>query len=68
MANCDRLIVALDVGVVGAAENLVERLGKTVRFYKIGYQLAFAGRLGFAESLVRAGKPVFLELKLRHPQ
>jgi orotidine-5'-phosphate decarboxylase len=60
----DRLILALDVPSVAAAENLVERLGDTVSFYKVGYQLAFAGGLPFAETLVRAGKQVFLDLKL----
>ena len=43
---------------------MVARLGDTVTFYKIGYQLAFAGGLPFAEALVRAGKRVFLDLKL----
>ena len=43
---------------------MVERLGDAVAFYKIGYQLAFAGGLPFAEKLVRAGKQVFLDLKL----
>ena len=60
----DRLIVALDVSSVAAAESMVARLGSAVTFYKIGYQLAFAGGLPFAESLVRAGKRVFLDLKL----
>lgn len=60
----EKLIVALDVPSVAAAEAAVTRLGETVVFYKIGYQLAFAGGLGFAESLVRAGKRVFLDLKL----
>src|SRR3984893_12209117 len=60
----DRLIVALDVPSVAAAEKMVDRLGDTVGFYKVGYQLAFAGGLPFAESLVRAGKHVFLDLKL----
>ncbi len=60
----DRLIVALDVSSVAAAESMVARLGDTVGFYKIGYQLAFAGGLGFAEALTRAGKRVFLDLKL----
>src|SRR4029453_15067700 len=32
--------------------------------YKIGYQLAYAGGLPFAEELIRAGKRVFLDLKL----
>src|SRR5215475_14061091 len=60
----DRLIVALDVPSVAAAEKMVDRLGDTVTFYKIGYQLAFAGGLQFAEALVRDGKQVFLDLKL----
>jgi orotidine-5'-phosphate decarboxylase len=60
----DRLIVALDVPSVAAAEAIVERLGDTVSFYKIGYQLAFAGGLAFAETLVRANKQVFADLKL----
>jgi orotidine-5'-phosphate decarboxylase len=60
----DRLIVALDVSSMAAAETMVERLGDTVSFYKIGYQLAFAGGLPFAEVLIRAGKRVFLDLKL----
>jgi orotidine-5'-phosphate decarboxylase len=60
----DRLILALDVPSVAAAESLVERLGDTVSFYKVGYQLAFVGGLPFAETLIRAGKQVFLDLKL----
>ena len=60
----DRLIVALDLPSVGAAEAMVTRLGDTVSFYKIGYQLAFAGGLPLAGDLVRAGKRVFLDLKL----
>ena len=60
----DRLIVALDLPSVAAAEAMVERLGDAVSFYKIGYQLAFAGGLGFAETLIRANKKVFLDLKL----
>src|SRR3954462_1811254 len=43
---------------------MVERLGDTVSFYKIGYQLAFAGGLAFAGTLARAGKHVFLDMKL----
>jgi orotidine-5'-phosphate decarboxylase len=60
----DRLIVALDVPSIPAAAALVERLGDTVSFYKIGYQLAFAGGIALAETLVGAGKQVFLDLKL----
>jgi orotidine-5'-phosphate decarboxylase len=60
----DRLIVALDVPSIPAAAALVERLGDAVSFYKIGYQLAFAGGMALAETLVGAGKQVFLDLKL----
>ena len=41
----DRLIVALDLPSVDAAEAAVARLGEAVTFYKIGYELAFAGVL-----------------------
>jgi orotidine-5'-phosphate decarboxylase len=60
----DRLIVALDLDDVRAAETMVERLGDQVTFYKIGYQLAFAGGLPLATALSRAGKRVFLDMKL----
>ena len=60
----ERLIVALDVPSVAEAEALVARLGESVWFYKIGYQLAFAGGLDFAAGLIAAGKQVFLDLKL----
>ncbi len=59
-----RLIVALDVGSVSEARALAERIGEAGVFYKIGYQLAFAGGLSLAGELVRAGKQVFLDLKL----
>jgi orotidine-5'-phosphate decarboxylase len=60
----DRLIVALDVPSVKDAEAMVTRLGNSVSFYKVGYQLAFAGGLPFAAGLIAAGKQVFLDLKL----
>ena len=60
----ERLIVALDVSSVAEAEALVVRLGDSVAFYKIGYQLAFAGGIDFARALSGAGKQIFLDLKL----
>jgi orotidine-5'-phosphate decarboxylase len=60
----DRLIVALDVPRVADAEALVATLGDGVTFYKVGLQLVFAGGLPFAEKLARAGKSVFLDVKL----
>ena len=60
----ERLIVALDVPSAAKAETMVTQLGDSVRFYKIGYQLALAGGLPFAKELIAAGKQVFLDLKL----
>jgi orotidine-5'-phosphate decarboxylase len=60
----DRLIVALDLSSVEAAQAMVAKLGDAVSFYKIGYQLAFAGGLAFANTLTGAGKKVFVDLKL----
>jgi orotidine-5'-phosphate decarboxylase len=64
IAPRERLIVALDLPSVEAAEALVARLGDAVSFYKIGYQLAYAGGLSYVETLANAGKKVFLDLKL----
>jgi orotidine-5'-phosphate decarboxylase len=60
----DRLIVALDVPTVGEAEALVERIGESASFYKIGMELVYAGGLGLVRDLVSSGKQVFLDLKL----
>jgi orotidine-5'-phosphate decarboxylase len=60
----ERLIVALDLASVQTAEAMVARLGPSVSFYKIGYQLAFTGGLSFAAALIASGKQVFLDLKL----
>lgn len=60
----DRLIVGLDIPTVSDAEKVVAELGDAVSFYKIGYQLAFAGGLEFARDLAAEGKKVFLDMKL----
>lgn len=60
----DHLIVGLDMPTVSSASKMVETLGDDVSFYKIGYQLAFAGGLDFARELKAAGKSVFLDMKL----
>ncbi len=60
----DRLIVALDLPDLRAAEAMVDRLDDAVSFYKIGYQLAYAGGLPLARALKAAGKKVFVDLKL----
>src|SRR3977135_3918061 len=64
IAPRDRLIVALDLPDVAAAEAMIARLGDAVTFYKIGYQLAFAGGLPLVRQLADAGKKVFVDLKL----
>ncbi|MGO4713612.1 orotidine-5'-phosphate decarboxylase [Bradyrhizobium sp. 2TAF24] len=60
----DRLIVGLDLPSVEAAEAMIARLGDSVTFYKIGYQLAYAGGLPLIRKLADAGKKVFADLKL----
>lgn len=60
----ERLIVALDVPTVDEARALVERLGASVAFYKIGLQLQYAGGIEFARELKRQGKKIFLDSKL----
>src|SRR5476649_1047276 len=60
----DRLIVALDLPGVQLAEAMIARLGDSVTFYKIGYQLAYAGGLPLVRQLADKGKKVFADLKL----
>jgi orotidine-5'-phosphate decarboxylase len=64
IAPRDRLIVALDLPELAAAEAMIARLGDSVTFYKIGYQLGYAGGLPLVRRLADAGKKVFVDLKL----
>jgi orotidine-5'-phosphate decarboxylase len=64
IAPRDRLIVALDLPGIAEAESMIAKLGGSVTFYKIGYQLAFAGGLSLADKLARSGKKAFVDLKL----
>ena len=65
IAARDRLIVALDVSSVEAACALVETLGDSVSFYKIGMELAYGeGGFTFAQELAQSGKKLFIDLKL----
>src|ERR1700716_43649 len=64
IAPRDRLIVALDLPSVAAAETMIARLGDNVTFYKIGYQLAYAGGLPLVRQLSDTGKKIFVDLKL----
>jgi orotidine-5'-phosphate decarboxylase len=61
----DRLIFALDVPDAAAARGLVERLGDSVSFYKIGLELmAAGGYFELADWLLGRGNKVFADLKL----
>ena len=45
-------------------ERLVERIGDSAVFYKVGMELAYGGGLPLVTELAAAGKQVFLDLKL----
>jgi orotidine-5'-phosphate decarboxylase len=62
-ATRDKLIVALDLSSYDDARALVDRLGDTVSFYKIGLELLFCDGLDLARELKQEGKRVFLDLK-----
>jgi orotidine-5'-phosphate decarboxylase len=59
-----RLIVALDLPGRAEAEAMVEALGDSVSFYKIGLQLLATGGMDMARDLKRRGRQVFLDWKL----
>ncbi len=60
----DRMIVGLDLPNMKEAERMVVRLGDAASFYKIGFELALSGGIPFAADLARAGKKIFLDLKV----
>jgi orotidine-5'-phosphate decarboxylase len=59
-----RLIVALDLPSRADAESMVERLGDSVSFYKIGLQLLATGGMAMAKDLKTRGRQVFADWKL----
>jgi orotidine-5'-phosphate decarboxylase len=59
-----RLIVALDLPGRAEAEAMVETLGDSVSFYKIGLQMLAVGGMDMAHDLKRRGRQVFLDWKL----
>jgi orotidine-5'-phosphate decarboxylase len=61
---CEKLIVALDLPHVAEARDMAATLGDAVSFYKIGMELAYGGGLSLVEEFSRAGKQVFVDLKL----
>lgn len=62
--SAERLIVALDVPDAAEARRLVDELGDSVVFYKIGMQLYFAEGNDFVRDLKARGKKIFLDLKI----
>ena len=60
----ERLIMALDVSSIAEAQALVEELGDSVIFYKLGMELFMSGDyFGFIEWLKARNKKVFVDLK-----
>jgi orotidine-5'-phosphate decarboxylase len=59
-----RVIVALDFESADQAATLVDQLGASATFYKVGLQLLTAEGPAVVRQLVAAGKQVFLDLKL----
>lgn len=60
----ERLIFALDVPSAGEAERIVEELGDSVVFYKLGLELFMAGGyFEFLDWLTARGKLAFVDLK-----
>ena len=65
IAAKDRLIVALDVNTNEQALALVKKLGENVTYYKVGWQLFFAGdAYALIKQLAHMDKKVFLDLKM----
>ncbi|MFA7263182.1 MAG: orotidine-5'-phosphate decarboxylase [Caulobacter sp.] len=64
MSADPRLIVALDLPSRAEAEAMVETLGDSVGFYKIGLQMLAVGGMDMARDLKARGRQVFLDWKL----
>ena len=57
------IIIALDLESADQASRLVERLGDSVSFYKVGMELYAAAGMEFVRRLIAQDKQVFLDLK-----
>lgn len=65
VAPADRLIFALDVPDAACARALINELGDTVTFYKLGLELFLSGGyFELVDELKASGKKVFADLKL----
>ncbi len=59
-----RLIVPLDVPTTDEARRMVETLGESVSFYKVGLELFATDGMALARELKAQGRQVFLDWKL----
>lgn len=64
MSADPRLIIPLDLPSRAEAEAMVEQLGDSVNFYKIGLQMFAVGGMDMARDLKARGRQVFLDWKL----
>jgi orotidine-5'-phosphate decarboxylase len=58
------IIIALDIESAVEARTLVNALGDSATFYKVGLELYAAAGMDFVRELAAQGKQVFLDLKL----
>ncbi len=63
IAPKERIIVALDMPSVDEARVMIDRLGDSIGFYKVGLELVMSGGLDLVRSLKSDGRRVFLDVK-----
>lgn len=63
IAAKDKIIVPLDVPAASAARELIDAIGGTVGFFKIGSQLFTAAGPAIVREVLDSGSKVFLDLK-----
>lgn len=63
MKSKERLIVALDYSEMESAKNMIEMLGDTISFYKVGLELFLNSKGKMVDYLISKKKKVFLDLK-----
>src|SRR4051794_29380135 len=61
--HTDPVIIALDFESVREADSLVNSLGDSAGFYKVGMELYAAAGMDYVRSLTDRGKRVFLDMK-----
>jgi orotidine-5'-phosphate decarboxylase len=64
LSSKDRLAVALDVPDTRAALDLVDRLGDSCRWFKVGMELYYSAGNALIAELQARGHKIFLDLKL----